>query len=93
MLISIDQLSSKLDDGCCLESDQNAIEFSHSACCSSYVDNTTPAKIWPLTPPSADIQTIPPIDGSINPRYYPIVYPNTFWQLKGHSYPINETVA
>lgn len=40
----------------------------------------------------ADIQTIPPVEGSVNPRYYPIVFPNAFWQLKGHAYPINETV-
>lgn len=39
-----------------------------------------------------DYSTVPPAPGSKNPRYYPVIYPNTFWQLRESSFPINETV-
>lgn len=39
-----------------------------------------------------DYSTVPPAAGSKNPRYYPVIYPNTFWQLRESSFPINETV-
>lgn len=46
-----------------------------------------------LTPVVARyIDSISPAEGTLNPRFYPIVFPNKFWQLKSQSFPVNETV-
>ena len=40
-----------------------------------------------------DIRTHPAAPNSVNPQYFPIVFPQIFWQLKENSFPINETVT
>ena len=39
------------------------------------------------------MRTYPAAPESQNPRYFPIVFPQTFWQLKENSYPVNESIT
>lgn len=40
----------------------------------------------------SDVRYASPAPDSDKPRYYPIIWPNTFWQMKASAYPLNSTV-
>ncbi|KAK9896162.1 cleft lip and palate transmembrane 1 [Cystobasidium minutum MCA 4210] len=69
------------------------IAYYHPNITMNIIASSDPAPITSLIPVLQQYySTLPPAPGSNNPRYYPIIYPNTFWQLREAAFPINETV-
>jgi len=70
------------------------ISYYHPNVTINLVSNSGPIQINQLQPQvSQYIRSYPGQEADSPPTYFPIVFPNAFWQLKSNSYPVNATVS